>query len=222
MKKLFKGVLYIIIIVLGVVGMVRAANRPTASSELSVNKNFDDILVLVNREHSLGKNYEPSDLMKPDVRFFSNMTREEKLMRREAGEALEELFKAAENDGINLYALSGYRSYKTQKKTYEERVERQGQQLADSFVARPGYSEHNTGLSMDITNKDFSTSFETTAEGIWLKDNCYKFGFIIRYPKGKEDITGYSYEPWHIRYVGKVVAETISTQNITLEEYLNK
>ena len=96
MKKLFKGVLYIIIIVLGVVGMVRAANRPTASSELSVNKNFDDILVLVNREHSLGKNYEPSDLMKPDVRFFSNMTREEKLMRREAGEALEELFKAAE------------------------------------------------------------------------------------------------------------------------------
>lgn len=222
MKKLFRGVLYTIIIVLGIVGMVKTANKSNISSEVSAEKISDDILVLVNREHSLGKNYKPKDLIKPNVRFFSNMTKEEKLMRKEAGEALDELFKAAGNEGINLYALSGYRSYKTQKDTYEERVKRQGEELADSFVAKPGYSEHNTGLSMDITNKDFSTSFETTAEGIWLKDNCYKFGFIIRYPKGKEDITGYSYEPWHIRYVGKEVAEIITTQAITLEEYLNK
>ena len=222
MKKLFRGILYIIIIILGVVGMAKAANKSNISSEVSAEKNSDDILVLVNRENSLGKNYKPKDLIKPNVRFFSNMTKEEKLMRKEAGEALEELFKASGNEGINLYALSGYRSYKTQKNTYEERVKRQGEELADSFVAKPGYSEHNTGLSMDITNKDFSTSFETTAEGIWLKDNCYKFGFIIRYPKGKEDITGYSYEPWHIRYVGKEVAEIITTQGITLEEYLNK
>ena len=109
---------------------------------------------------------------------------------------------------------------KKQKIIYNDYVARDGQLMADTYSARPGYSEHQSGLAIDVNSLD--QDWENTPEGKWLSANCYKYGFIIRYPKGKEDITGYMYEPWHIRYVGKDLAEKLYNNGnwLTLEEYL--
>ncbi len=122
--------------------------------------------------------------------------------------------------GLSLSIVSGYRSYVTQRNTYNNYVARDGQAVADTYSARPGHSEHQTGLAIDVNS--LLVSFENTPEGQWLKDNCYKYGFILRYPKGKDSITGYMYEPWHFRYVGNSLAEQLYNSGdwITLEEYL--
>ncbi len=190
-------------------------------------KNPDDIMVLVNRKHELSPDYVPKDLVKPKVRFSPNMDSEKKMMRKEAANALEDLTKAADRNNIKLYCISGYRSYDTQNNIYQAKVKNAGEKEADKYVALPGKSEHQTGLAMDITNlrgiKGILTEdFGSTKEGKWLKENAYKYGFIIRYPKGKEKITGYCYEPWHVRYVGKNAAKDISERNLVLEEYLSK
>jgi D-alanyl-D-alanine carboxypeptidase len=145
-------------------------------------------------------------------------------MRKESAIALEKLFFLAKQDGIVLHAISGFRSEKYQQSVYRRNVETQGQLQADKVSAKPGHSEHQTGLTMDVSadsvNNTLETQFAKTAEGTWLKNNAHRAGFIIRYLKGKEHITGYSYEPWHIRYVGEI-AKDIYEKNITLEEYLN-
>lgn len=132
--------------------------------------------------------------------------------------ALEKLQAGAKKEGVNLSLVSAYRSYETQKRIYNNYISKYGQKYADSTSARPGHSEHQTGLAFDIGN--LNTKFGNTTGGIWLRENCHKYGFILRYLKGKEDITGYSYEPWHIRYVGVEIATEIMSKNITLEEYL--
>ena len=132
--------------------------------------------------------------------------------------ALNKLQQSALNDGYNIPLVSGYRSYQTQKSIYNSYVSRWGVEYTDTVSARPGHSEHQTGLAFDVG--ELSNNYGETKSGIWLKENCYKYGFIIRYLKGKESITGYSYEPWHIRYVGVEVATEIMQKNITLEEYL--
>ena len=126
----------------------------------------------------------------------------------------------AKNNNINLYIRSGFRSYNTQVSLYNNYVKRDGKAAADTYSARAGHSEHQTGLAADINSLD--QSFINTKEGKWLNDNCYKYGFIIRYPKGKESITGYIYEPWHIRYVGTDISSKLYNNGnwITLEEYL--
>lgn len=134
------------------------------------------------------------------------------------------LFEAAETDGLTLVAVSGYRSYERQQAIYASNVASKGQAHADQFSAKPGTSEHQTGLAMDVTvqgNDDvlLSQSFGETEAGQYIKENAYQYGFIIRYPEGKETITGYSYEPWHLRYVGKDVATEIYLNEWTLEEY---
>ena len=134
-------------------------------------------------------------------------------------EPLEELINAAKKEGITLMGNSGYRSYSSQKILYNNRVRTEGKKSADAYVAKPGFSEHQTGLCIDITNEG-RYFVEGTVEAEWLEKNCSKFGFIIRYPKYKKDITGIEYEPWHIRYVGKDVAQYIYENKITLEEYL--
>src|SRR5690606_29752197 len=145
-------------------------------------------------------------------------------LRKEAAAALEELFKQAKADKLNLYAQSGYRSYERQKAIFASNSKRVGEEKANRVSAHAGQSEHQTGLSMDVTSpavgNDLVTDFENTVEGKWIKDHAHEFGFIIRYPKGKESITGYDYEPWHLRYVGKQHAEIIHQKGITLEEYL--
>lgn len=132
--------------------------------------------------------------------------------------ALKKLQNAANQAGYQMPLLSGYRSYSYQEGLYNSYVSKYGVALTDTFSARPGHSEHQTGLAFDVGN--ISNDFGETGAGIWLKENCAKYGFIIRYLKGKEHITGYKYEPWHIRYVGVEHATAIMHQGITLEEYL--
>ncbi|HWR61454.1 MAG TPA: M15 family metallopeptidase [Clostridia bacterium] len=180
--------------------------------------------LLVNKTHSLPDGYVPSRLAAPAVSTVSSAKTK---MTPEAAEALEALFEKAERDGIKLTAISGYRSYERQKAIFNSNTTRYGSAAAaNQFSARPGQSEHQTGLAMDVSSAsvDFalSQSFAETWEGRWLKENARYSGFIIRYPKGKEHITGYQFEPWHIRYVGKAAALEISARDITLEEYISK
>jgi D-alanyl-D-alanine carboxypeptidase len=146
-------------------------------------------------------------------------------MRSEAAGALEILFSAAESENITLYAISGYRSFKRQYDIFTTNVRKQGLEHTKQYSAIPGYSEHQTGLAIDVSaksnNNRLDVSFAETLEGKWLADNAYLFGYIIRYPEGKSEITGYSYEPWHIRYVGKVLSTYLYENDLTLEEYYN-
>ena len=192
-------------------------------SNKELAKYFNDvnsILLVANKAHKLPNYYEPSDMRQPNV-----SARMSTPMRDEAATALEEMFAAAKAQGVYLVAGSGFRSQSYQASLYNSYVARSGQAAADTYSARPGYSEHQTGLAMDISdysgNTYLSRSFENTAEGKWLKYNAYKYGFIMRYPKTKQSITGYMYEPWHFRYVGKdyAVAMWSCGSEMTFEEY---
>jgi len=188
-------------------------------------KNPDNILVLVNKKYALPSNYIPADLVRPNVEFyFGSQQLEQAYMRKEAARALEEMFAAARSEGIRLLGVSGYRSYARQEVLYQREVETVGREKASQSVSIPGHSEHQTGLSMDISAPSMagnylSEDFEIKPEGKWLKENAHRFGFILRYPKDKEQITGYMYEPWHFRFVGKDIAATIYKNNWTLEEF---
>ena len=127
------------------------------------------------------------------------------------------LSSAAAQEGLNIYLSSGFRSYDYQAQIYNNYCARDGQAAADTYSARPGYSEHQTGLAIDVNQID--DSFIGTPEAIWLENHCHEFGFILRYPQGKQDITGYQYESWHIRYVGTDLATQIQNSGLTLEEY---
>ena len=129
------------------------------------------------------------------------------------------MFDDAKKEGLTLYVNSAYRSYNSQKEVYQEYVVSHGKD-ASKYAAMPGYSEHQTGLALDIFKPGTTTkTFENTKEAAWLAKNAHKYGFILRYPKGKENITGYAYESWHYRYVGIDIAKKIFEENITFEEY---
>lgn len=130
---------------------------------------------------------------------------------------LQEMYAAAADEGIILWTASGYRTYDYQKNLYDDYVARDGKEAADTYSARPGFSEHESGLTFDVC--DPSSSFDNTKEAEWLKEHCAEYGFIIRYPEGKEDITGFMYESWHVRYVGEELAKIIMENDICLEEY---
>lgn len=186
--------------------------------------NSSQNLILVNKSNSLSRNYQPDDLVIPNIRFDNIADDMVQYVRYDAAIALEELFQSAESQGINLIAVSGYRSYSYQDNVYRNEVNTVGRIEADKYVAKAGESEHQTGLSMDILSDEYLSlddGFENTIAFNWLENNMSKFGFILRFPKGKEDITGYSYEPWHIRYVGISAATEIMEEGLTLEEYLN-
>ena len=182
-----------------------------------------DTLILVNKYNRAPA--VPMVLVKPDVQPTKDTLLENVYMRPEAAAALEELFAGAAEDGVTLYATSGFRSYSTQKAIFERKLDQMSEKAANATVAKPGYSEHQTGLAMDVEGHSSLGSglvqdFGETPEGIWLAQNCHKYGYIIRYPKGKTDITGYAYEPWHIRYVGTDAAAEIAELGITFEEYI--
>lgn len=170
--------------------------------------------ILINKQVSLSKDYKPSNLVMPNVRFASPGNLEKNYMEYNAAKALEKMFDEAKQQKIRLTAVSGYRSYSRQEQLYKAAVAKEG--VNQRGTAKPGESEHQTGLAMDINS--ISQSFGNTKEGIWLAQNAHKYGFIIRYPKGKEHITGYMYEPWHIRYVGNELAEYCYTHQVALEE----
>lgn len=197
--------------------------QPTIEAEVEVIaiKEYDDKLLIVNKERSLPSNWMPRDLVQVSVPYRGRP--EARYMRKEAADALARLFTKAKKDNINIIAMSGFRSYELQKNIYNNNVAQNGYARASMESAYPGKSEHQTGLAMDISSPSvgysLKQSFGNTREGKWLKENAAEFGFIIRYPQGKETITGYIYEPWHIRYVGREVAVEIMRRGITLEEY---
>ncbi len=133
--------------------------------------------------------------------------------------AFNEMKAAAKQDGISLWIVSGYRSYERQTTLYTNYSKSSGKAQADRFSARPGHSEHQTGLALDLNNA--SSSFEGTKEAEWIANNCYKYGFIVRYGKDKEQYTGFKYEPWHVRYLGKDLAKKVYESGKCLEEYYN-
>lgn len=173
---------------------------------LETIQNPENILALVNKQYALPGNYEPSDLVIPDVEFSFEEKIQKRYIRKEAADALKTMFDAAKKEGYELAAVSGYRSYDRQKVIFDNEVSLKGERKAKEAVAYPGESEHQTGLAMDISSRsngfELNEAFGSTADGKWVQDNAYKYGFIIRYPKNKEDITKYEYEPWHLRYVG--------------------
>ena len=179
--------------------------------------------VLVNRKYLLPSTYIPKNLVVPNIDFSFSYVNDKRKMRKIAATALEKLFAAGEKKGIKLYGVSGYRSYARQKEIYDRNVAIRGKAATDAVSAMPGSSEHQTGLTIDVSAQSVSyrldQSFGDTKEGKWLAKHCHEYGFIIRYPYNKEKITGYSYEPWHIRYVGTTVASYLYKNNLTLEEY---
>lgn len=184
--------------------------------EESPNKNTN--LILVNKHYALDKDYIPNDLVQVDYKYTSGIT---VYANKEAKEKFEELSTDASAVGLNIKAISAYRSYEYQKKLYEEYLLNDPKEIVDTYSARAGHSEHQTGLAFDVYNVSSPyTSFGETKEYEWVKINAHKYGFIIRYTSSNQHITGYKNEPWHLRYVGVVAAKHIYENDITLEEYV--
>lgn len=174
--------------------------------------------ILVNKSHPLSSYYVPDNLVEPCIPFSAPLHDEKRLLQKDASKAVVRLFTQAALDGMGIVGISGYRSYKRQEALYKG-----AQKRNSTAVAPPGTSEHQTGLALDVScpavSLELQESFADTEEGKWLSKNAPLFGFILRYPKGKEDITGYPWEPWHIRYVGDTLALYLSLTGQTLEEY---
>ncbi|UHA75019.1 M15 family metallopeptidase [Paenibacillus sp. 481] len=212
----------------GEVERLKAKHTLASTTENKVGKavvtNAESELVVVNKKRFLPDGYTPSDLVEPKVPFSFKGPHEKRQLRQVAATALEELFAKAKEDGMKLNAVSGYRSYKRQQSLYNHYVNTKGEQYASRVSAVPGSSEHQTGLAMDVSspsaNNELEQHFGDTVEGKWLAEHAHEFGFIIRYPQQGESITGYIYEPWHIRYVGKTAAAAIYEQQTTLEQFL--
>lgn len=183
------------------------------------SKLLNSNLILVNKYNYLTEDYIPENLEEISIEY----ARSGMQLVSEAKEAFETLSQEAKKDGMTIIAMSSYRSYDYQVNLYNNYVKSDGKDAADTYSARPGFSEHQTGLAVDIYNKELPyTSFEETKEFEWMQKKAYKYGFILRFPKDKVNITGYQYEAWHYRYVGKKAAKYIHDHNITLEEYYIK
>lgn len=179
--------------------------------------------ILVNKEYRLSSDYIPKNMIQAPIPFDAHPDDPKRLLQREAALKARELFDRAESCHIALYGISGYRSYDRQELLYENALRRSKKDGSQLLVAPPGASEHQSGLALDVSSPcvalDLVEEYGETKEGRWLKAYAPLYGFIIRYPKGKEHITGYAYEPWHIRYVTKSLALYLSLTNLTLEEY---
>lgn len=175
----------------------------------------DDILILVNKYNYLSSDYEPNDLEVVDTNYSYWGS-----LRSEAALAFSEMVTVASQEGLKIINTSPYRSWELQNALYNNYVNSDGVKAADRYSARPGYSEHQTGLAVDVlTPTSNLDTFKNTKEFIWMQENSYKYGFILRYKAGMEYITGYMYEPWHYRYVGIEAAKTIYEEDLTFEEY---
>lgn len=175
---------------------------------------YVDGVLIANKTYSLPSDFIPQDPEVPVTSQRSTTSLDRTLMS-----AWRTMQADASSQGLNIYIASAYRSYSYQVNLYNSYVARDGKAAADTYSSRPGNSEHQTGLCFDLNSID--DSFGDTAEGRWVNDNCYKYGFCIRFPKGKDAYTGYQYESWHLRYVGKDLAEKLYNNGawISLEEY---
>ena len=185
------------------------------------------LFLLVNKdpENHLDPSYKAEDL-EPIKYYAADRNKYTRFMRAEAAEAFHRLVETAAEEGIDIVMTTAYRSYEFQQILWDNYVAQKGDEEANKTSARPGESEHQTGLAVDLSTSEIdyrnSSDFADTAAGRWVAENAHKFGFILRFPEDKTDITGYSYEPWHIRYVGLTAAADIYEENLTLEEYLEQ
>ncbi len=179
--------------------------------------NLNNLEILVNKYNYLKDDYVPNNLENINTQYaLSNM----KLVNY-AREAFERMAKDASKENLKIVAMSTYRSYSYQVDLYNRYKKKDGEAAADTYSGRPGFSEHQTGLAVDVYNGKVNyTDFETTKEFIWMSNHAHEYGFIIRFPKGKENETGYTYESWHYRYVGTDIATYIKENNISFEEYI--
>ncbi len=200
--------------VIAIVNVHANAGWYNESYETNINDGF---LIIVNKFYHLDKSYERTDLQNINLAYaYANNSAAEIVIKK---------FKQMRDDieeemNVHLMVNSSYRSYEDQEEIYNE-FKKVSLKYADSYAARPGYSEHQTGLAIDITSLEHPTAneFKESEEYKWLKENCHKYGFVLRYPEGKEHITGYSTESWHFRYIGEEAATQIYKENITFDEY---
>lgn len=205
---------------------VLITSYPFIDSNNKVNKNYiiqnpDDLLSLVKPGFNMSSSYEPKDLITPQMPIAPDCNNPK--LRKEAADALIAMYNDAKKEGYSLVVNSAYRSYKSQKTIYDDYFKKYDEITASSLVAKPGSSEHQTGLGVDLTSesviKGEKLVFGDTPEYQWVLKNAHKYGFILRYPQGRSNITGIKHEPWHFRYVGKNAAKKVYENNWTLEEY---
>lgn len=181
-----------------VTGEAKETTAPPAQTKVT-NATYIQGILIANKTYALPSDYNPG-------------------VDPTANSALNEMINGAAADGVSLWIASSFRSYEKQAALYNNYVARDGKAEADRYSARPGHSEHQTGLAFDLNSLE--QSFGETKEGKWIAANCWKYGFILRYPQNKEAQTGYMYEPWHVRYVGYDVAKNVYNSGLCLEEYL--
>jgi len=210
-------------------GSVSASSDKSQAKVQTFNKQLyptdvaSSIWAVVNKGRRLPSSYVPSGLQAPPIplRYGSSLTAMQ--VRSDTAQALGRMYQAGLTAGIKLMLASGYRSYDFQVSVHDGYVQSSGAQAADTYSARPGFSEHQTGLAADLGSVDgqctLDQCFGDTPAGQWLAANCYKYGFIIRYPKDKENLTGYVYEPWHVRYVGDQLAHQLHQTGQTMEQF---
>lgn len=213
MKKILCFILLIVLF------FIIKLNQKKFYKNVQIIKKPDEISVVVNKNNKLPAVYVPDHLTEiPNYMAYNG-----KKVRIEALEAFQKLWKEAKKENLKITIVSAYRDYEYQSKLFQGYVQEKGLKYALNCSAKPGHSEHQTGLAIDVMgeNGDYNL-FEQTKEFEWMKDHAHEFGFILRYPKGKEKITGFKYEPWHYRYVGIELASTIFEKQMTLEEYFRK
>lgn len=204
---------------------VQAGKEASGDIAPDIKDVTDDWLLLVNKTHPLSKDYVPKDTVR--IKYcVGNHAESMRYMRALPAEYFHEMIEAAAAAGYEIGIRTAYRSYEQQYNIFWNYVAQDGEAAANKYSARPGQSEHQTGLCADVTSPSveykLTTDYGQTQEGIWLRENAHYYGFIIRYPLGKENITGYQYEPWHVRYVGEKAATEIFEADLTLEEYLGE
>ena len=208
-KRSFKILLIILITILIVFSM----NKNKVNHNINIEKEKDYKYILVNKKNKLKSDFIPNNLVEVKFCSLDNFYLEE-----ETANAYEQMCLDSINEGLNISITSAYRSYDEQKELYNTYLKLYGKSYVDKYVAVPGHSEHQTGLAIDLESLKCDI-FRNSKEYLWVKENAHNYGFIIRYQEGKEKITGYGAEEWHIRYVGKNAAEYIYKNNITFEEY---
>jgi len=181
------------------------------------NEEANKLDVIVNKYYKLNSDYEPTDLTKINSKYSSGSNQR---LRAEAATKFEEMASAMLSEGLKIYAGSTYRSYDYQLGLYNRYVAQDGFAEAETYSARAGYSEHQLGLAVDILNGRWSYLSETDNEYNWLINNSYKYGYILRYPRNKEYVTGYVFEDWHFRYLGIELAKKVYESNLTYDEYI--
>ena len=210
-KRKFKILLVILITIL----IIFSGNKNKENYNIKIEQINDYKYILVNKGNKLNSDFVPDDLVRIKSCSLDNY-----YLNEEVASAYEQMCLDITNVGLNISISSAYRSYDEQKELYNTYLKLYGKRYVDKYVAVHGYSEHQTGLAIDLESLECDI-FKKSKEYLWIKENAHNYGFIIRYQEGKEKITGYGAEEWHIRYVGRKAAKYIYENNITFEEYYN-